>query len=93
MPILAAYARRKPMIEAQQQLERLTAITFPSWSGPSPGKVPPHARKGNKMRQDYQSALVRQSRGLGRYDAIEGVDLLQTSDDVRRWLGGHGIAA
>lgn len=79
------------MIEAQRQLDLLSAITFPDWAGESGGKVPPHVRKGNRMRKDYQQNLIRQARGLSRWDAVEGVDLLRTSDDVRRWMGGHGL--
>lgn len=91
--MLSAYAKRKPMIEASRQLERLDAITFPNWSGNSPGKTPPHVQKGNRMRDKYKKSLLRQARGLGKYDAVEGVDELRTSADVRRWLGGWGIAA
>lgn len=81
------------MIEAQRQLERITAITFPDWAGKTGGKVPLHIRQGNRMRQEYQRDLLRQSRGLGRWDVVEGIDRLETSADVRRWLGMRGIAA
>jgi len=41
--------------------------------------------------------LQRQARGLGRFDAVDGVDSLGATGDIggdlRAWFGSHGIDA
>lgn len=80
------------MLHAQELLRHLPVETFPHIGGDSKNPKVAAAQANRKRRrliQDWQ----RQARGLGKYDAVEGVDTLRTSDDVRRWFAGHGIAA
>jgi hypothetical protein len=85
-----AYRQRMPMLQAAEQLRQLPVITFPHIGGDSKNPktaAAQAARKRRRMIQDWQ----RQAQGLGKWDVVEGVDALETSTDVRRWLGMHGI--
>lgn len=91
MDELRGLARELPKLQAQDELRLLTIETFVHWAGE--GKLKSAIRAGNRMRRRYMQQLRRQARGLGKFDAIEGVDILHNSGDLIEWLGAHEISA
>lgn len=91
MVMLRAYMRRLPMLRAQEQLRQVAVVSFPHIGGDS--KNPKQAAaQANKKRRKLIQEWTRTARGLSRHDVIEGIDRLESAQDVRNWLGMRGIA-
>lgn len=73
-------------MQAEAQMQLITAITFPHWSGDS-NNAKAAAREGNRKRTKYLRELRKAAGSDG------GVDVLTTGDQLVAWLGAHGIDA
>lgn len=89
-------ARRLSQLEAKADLRLLSVVTFPHWSGESKNHKAA-AREGDRKRRKFVQHMERLARGLGKFDAVDGVDVLGATGDIggdlRAWMGAHGIHA
>ena len=77
--------RDLPRFDAEDQMQLITAITFPHWGGDS--KNPKEsARQGNRKRTKYLDALGKAAGGEG------ASELLTTGEQLERWFHAHGLS-